>query len=968
MHIISTLLTAWLLSAGTWVLAKDGTPEAVDFNAHVRPIFNSHCIACHGGVKQAANLSFIRRASAVAAAESGEVPVKPGDAAHSELVRRITAGEDERMPPAEHGKPLTVAEIEILKKWIDQGAKWDEHWAYVAPVKHELPKVKRADWPMQPLDYFILARLEAEGLQPSPPADRRAWLRRVSFDLTGLPPTSKELNDFLFDNSSQAYEKVVDRLLASPAYGERWTSLWLDLARYADTVGFERDPHRNIWPYKDWLIRAFNADMPFDEFTIKQLAGDMLDDATIDDLLATAFHRNTQTNTEGGTDDEEFRLQAVMDRVNTTWQVWQATTFGCTQCHSHPYAPFDNNEYYKFLAILNNTRDCDVREEYPLLEVPLEEKDRERALKLDRRISHLRRSLFKQFQAASEEMKWSNLPFDNATMTVKGTAKLRIAKTADGLTEVFAEGTIANHPVYTLESPVPAGVERLTALQIEVLPIDMEAAKRTPEAGFVLSQFQGFLIRSGEQEPQKIDFQVVFADEAEPLLDPAGSFEKGGFGWSEYTRLSRPRSAVFIPRKPVELKPDDRLRLTLNQDIVVDGSLAMFIRRSRYAISGSERWSQLVDNAEFKSQREELAKAKGERKKIPNVDIPITQELASIANRHTYQFERGNWLDKGTEVQPDTPAIFPPLPKDVAHDRLAMARWLVSKENPLTARVMVNRLWAEVFGVGIVETLEDFGSSGQAPSHPELLDYLAVEFRDDLKWSMKKLLREIALSATYRQDSKASKQLHERDASNRLLAHGPRKRLAAEMVRDQALEVAGLLSRKMYGAPVMPPQPEGVWRSVYNGAQWKTSKGEDRYRRALYTYWKRTSGYPSMMAFDAPSREVCTARRIVTNTPLQALATLNDEAQMEFADALAKRMESEGGKSITEQAKWAYELVTTQVPSSATVADLADLYRETLEVYKQQPAEMEKLHKTPEFAARALVANAILNLDAALTK
>lgn len=967
MHIISTLLTAGLLLAGSGAWAKDAAPEAVDFNAHVRPIFNSHCIACHGGVKQAANLSFIRRASVVAAAESGEIPVKPGDAAHSELVRRITAGEDERMPPAEHGKPLTATEIETLKKWIEQGAKWDEHWAYVAPVKHELPKVKRADWPMQPLDYFILARLEAEGLQPSPPADRRAWLRRVSFDLTGLPPTSKELNDFLLDNSPQAYEKVVDRLLASPAYGERWTSMWLDLARYADTVGFERDPHRNIWPYKDWLIRAFNADMPFDQFTIKQLAGDMLDDPSIDDLLATAFHRNTQTNTEGGTDDEEFRLQAVLDRVNTTWQVWQATTFGCTQCHSHPYAPFDNNEYYKFLAILNNTRDCDVVQEYPVLEVPLKDGDREEARKLDRRKSQLQRELFNLVLAAGREANWANLSLDKASLNQKPPARLRLA-TVDGQVEMHAEGTIANSPTYTVETPAPQGVERLTALKIEVLPKDLEAAMRIPEAGFVLSQFRGFVISPDAKEPRPIEFAAVYADEAEPIIDPEGSLGKDHFGWSQYTRLSRPTSAIFLPREPVELKAGDRLQFTLLQSVSTDGSLAMLIRRAKFFASSSDLYAKLVADEGFKSKRAELADVRKQRSKIPNVDVPIAQELTTVAGRHTYMFERGNWLVKGAEVQPNTPAILPPLPKEVAHDRLAMARWLVSKDNPLTARVTVNRLWAEVFGVGIVETLEDFGSSGQAPSHPELLDYLAVQFRDDMQWSMKKLLREMVLSAAYRQDSKASKQLHERDAANRLLARGPRKRLAAEMVRDQALEVAGLLSRKMYGAPVMPPQPDGVWRSVYNGSQWKTSKGEDRYRRAVYTYWKRTSGYPSMMAFDTPSREVCTARRIVTNTPLQALATLNDEAQMEFADALAKRMESEGGKSIAEQARWAYELTTTQEPSPATVADLADLYRETLEVYKQQPAEMEKLHKTPEFAARALVANAILNLDASLTK
>ncbi|MCC7085922.1 MAG: PSD1 domain-containing protein [Pirellulales bacterium] len=948
--------------------AKGDAPEAIDFNGQVRPIFNNHCIACHGGVKQASELSFLRRSSVLAPAESGEIPIKPGDAEHSELMRRVTADEDERMPPSDHGKPLTAAEIDILRRWIDQGAQWDEHWAYVAPVKQDPPAVKRDDWCIKPLDHFILSRLEQEGLQPSPPADRRALLRRVTFDLIGLPPTPQELNDFLHDESPQAYEKVVDRLLSSPAYGERWTSMWLDLARYADTMGFEKDPHRNIWPYKDWLIRAFNADMPYDQFTIKQLAGDLLDDPSIDDLVATAFHRNTQTNTEGGTDDEEFRVQALIDRVNTTWQVWEGTTFGCTQCHSHPYAPFDHDEYYKFLAILNNTRDCDVAEEYPLLAVPLKDDDRPQAHELDGRISQLRQSLFKQFQAVGDEVKWTHLALDQATMANQNTAHLRIAKADDGVAEVLAEGTIANNPVYTLEAPAPAGVDRLTALQIEVLPTDPEAAQRTPEAGFVLSQLQGFVLTPGEKEPRKIDFQVVYSDEAEPTLDPAESLKEGGFGWSAYTRFARLRSAVFIPSKPVELKPGDRLRLTLHQDIVVDGSLAMFIRRSRYAISGSDGWPKWIDSAQFKSQREALAAANEKRNQIASINLPIAEENPEISCRHTYLFERGNWLNKGDEVQPGTPAIFPPLQKDAPHDRLAMARWLVSNDNPLTARVMVNRLWAELFGVGIVETLEDFGSSGQSPSHPELLDSLAVRFRDDMHWSVKQLLREIVLSATYRQDSKASPELHERDASNRLLARGPRERLTAEMVRDQALDVSGLLSRKMYGSPVMPPQPEGVWRSVYNGASWKTSAGEDRYRRALYTYWKRTSGYPSMMAFDTPSREVCTARRIVTNTPLQALATLNDEAQMEFAEALARRMEREGGPSIDEQAKWAYELATNQPPSPATVADLAELYREAVEAYKQQPTEMEKMADSAESAARALVANAILNLDAALTK
>jgi mono/diheme cytochrome c family protein len=937
----------------------------IDFNTQVRPIFNQHCIACHGGIKQAAGLSFIRRATVTAKAESGETPVVPGDPDHSFLLKRVTAADDERMPPADHGRALNAEEIAVLRKWIAQGAPWQEHWAYVKPVKPPLPKVSDPAWCRDALDRFVLARLDLEKLHPSAPADRRTWLRRVSFDLIGLPPTAEEIQTFLADESPQAFETVVDRLLASPRFGERWASVWLDLARYADTMGYEKDTGRNIWPYRDWLIRAFNADMPFDEFTIKQLAGDLLDRPTMDDLIATGFHRNTQTNAEGGTDDEEFRVAAVIDRVNTTWQVWQATTFGCTQCHAHPYAPIDHDEYYKFMAAFNNTRDCDLTEEYPLLDVPLDASQWESARAIDQKLSDLRHSQHREFwKLAADQKLWRGLIPDKAVST--GSAELHVQET-DGQSEILAQGTLAANSQYTIDFPLSQHL-RFEALKIEVLPKDIEAALKTPETGFVLSQLRVYIITPKNEQPREIECQLALCDEAEPFFDPQASLKPDPLGWGAFSKLSQPRSAVFIPKEPIEIEPGERLRLVLVQNKTAADSVPMVIERARFSLSASEQWQKLVSSEEFKNRQQEIVTLQKKRSRIEHVSMPVMCELAADQSRHTYEFERGNWLAKGQEVQAGTPALFPPLPAGAPVNRLTIARWLVSEENPLTARVMVNRLWAQLFGAGIVETAEDFGSSGSPPSHPELLDYLARRFQDDLHWSVKSMLRELVLSATYRQDAKTSMEVRQRDPQNQLLSRGPRNRLTAEMVRDQALAVSGLISDKMYGPPVMPPQPEGVWRSVYNGQKWTAATGADRYRRSIYTYWKRTSGYPSMLSFDAPSRDICTARRIVTNTPLQALTTLNDEAYIECAQALAKRMHAAAGPEIRAELAWAYTEVTGQIAPDDAISTLEKLFNQAQDAYEKNPALSKKLSDRAELAARTVAANAILNLDQALTK
>jgi hypothetical protein len=962
-----------MIGAGSEAATPAGTAaDRVDFAREIRPIFNERCVACHGGVKQAGGLSFLMHDRVLQPTKSGAVPVVRGDPEASEVIFRVTAEEDEiRMPPPEHGPPLSQREIDLLRTWVEQGAEWAEHWAFVPPALQPLPAVRDLAWCRLPLDAFVLARLEKEGIAPSPPADRPAWLRRVSFDLIGLPPTPEEALAFRDDPSPDAYEKVVDRLLASPRYGERWASLWLDLARYADTQGYERDYARTAWPYRDWLIRAFNDDMPFDQFTIKQVAGDLLPDATLDDRIATVFHRNTPTNIEDGTDDEEFRVSAVIDRVNTTWQVWQGVTFGCAQCHSHPYDPFDHEEYYRFLALFNSTRDVDVPEDFPLLRAPVDPADTAKADRLDRRIETLRAELNDRGLAlASNAGQW--VPLRPASAASTGSAQLEV-KDVDGLPELRAGGTISSGSKFTLDCPVPAGVDRLSALRIEVLPEDIETARTSAELGFVLSRLKAWVVPPNHSGPPEdageIKFVAAFDDDPQSFYHVEDSLDNDDHGWGAYALMIRPRTAVFVTERPVALPSGSTLKIELNQKMVATGFHPLVIRRARLSVSQADAWSALIASPADAEGRKELARLRKERSAIPSAPIPVMVEQPAEFRRVTKLFVRGNWLDKGPEVSPGVPKLFSSQATAQPTDRLTLARWLVSDDNPLTARVAVNRVWEQLFGTGLVETLENFGSSGIPPSHPELLDSLALRFRDDLGWSLKRLLRELVLSATYRQDSRNRPDLAERDPQNRLLARGPRFRLAAEMVRDQALAASGLLSAKMHGPPVMPPQPEGIWRSVYNPMTWKTSPGEDRHRRAVYTYWKRTSGYPSFLTFDAPSREVCTARRIRTNTPLQALVTMNDTVYVECAAALADRVRTE--QPAASPAAWierAYERAAGRRPSSKTVDDLLRLYENSLAHYTADADSAAKLAGSPEHAALAVVANAILNLDAVLSR
>jgi hypothetical protein len=673
--VCSTVLKVFLVLLG----ASASLRAEVDYGREIRPILSKNCYACHGpdASSRQANMHLDTRRAATGEDGSHQAII-PGDSANSRVVVRITHP-DLPMPPS--GGRLSAEEIALIKRWIDEGAHYDTHWAFEAPLRPELPEVKDTAWPRNEIDRFVLARLENEGLKPSPEAGRRILIRRVYLDLTGLPPSPGQVEAFVNDASPDAYENVVDELLASPHYGERWARVWLDLARYADSKGYEADRLRSIWPYRDWVIRALNDNMPFDRFTIEQLAGDLLPVFGQESLIATGFHRNTMTNDEGGTDDEEFRDLAIKDRVATTGQVWMGLTWGCAQCHSHKYDPLSHQEFYQLYAFFNQTADADKFEDTP-------------QLRIDK---------------------------DTTTLILR------------------------------------------------------------------------------------------------------------------------------------ELSPDQR--------------------------------------------------------------------------RETHIELRGNFMDPGEKVEPGVPAALHPFPEGAPRNRLGLARWLVDKNNPLTARVTVNRFWARLFGVGIVETEEDFGNQGALPTHPKLLDWLATEFMR-LDWDMKAIQKAIVMSATYRQTSDGTAEAVEHDPRNQLLARGPRVRLTAEEVRDQMLAVSGLLSEKMYGKPVMPLQPENVWQVVYSGDRWETSEGEDRYRRAIYTMMRRTSPYPSMITFDAPSGEVCTMRRVPTNTPLQALVTLNDPIALEAAQHLAARAQKDSAGDPARVIDRAYRLVLARPPTAAEAARLERLHEQ----------------------------------------
>ncbi len=1001
---------------------RNRSADEVHFSRDIRPILNQNCMPCHGGVRQKNGVSFLFRGEALGTGKSGKRTIVPGKPDESELIARVTSSDpDVRMPY--HAPPLSAPQINLLRRWIEQGAKWEDHWAFIAPKPQALPDVKRNDWPRQPLDRFILARLEKEGLSPSPEADRSALLRRVSLDLTGLPPTPEEQAAFLADLSPDAYEKQVDRLLASPHYGERWASMWLDLARYADTKGYEKDMERSgVWPYRDWVIDAFNRNVPYDRFVITQLAGDLFPNATFEDRIATSFHRQTPVNDEGGTDDEEFRTIAVMDRSATTWSVLNGLTMNCVQCHSHPYDPIRHVEYYKALAFFNTTQDADLPEDTPVLRVPKDKARFPEAAQLQKELAALESAVASRGRQVEEQSQWSALSIASATASAAVAAqwetqqlekqladlkhrKLSPKKEKDqrkSLEQAIADmrkkaqaeaGKVNSLPI--VNGDLQAGtdisgmqaydltarldVPAVMALRIEVDPADSEVARHTPELGFIVDRIDAWVMGDSGQDQdkeKKIAFRCFIPDSESSLESAMSSAleskreltdDPGANGFQIVPNLFRTRWIVAVPAEPLRLSPGSRIKLRLTQTEEIDDKPAL-VRRARLSVSGDPRWQTLANDGAWRDNLIKLTKLSRDLTKIPTVPLPVMAEEPAYDQRATLEFERGNFLTKtGPALIPDVPEIFPRLPEGAPRNRLTLANWFFAPRQPLTARTAVNRYWEQLFGTGIVETLENFGSVGEEPSHPELLDWLALHFQNDLHWDMKALLREIVTSATYRQSAKASPALIEKDPRNRLLARGPQQRLTAEMVRDQALLASGLLSDKMGGPPVMPPQPAGVWNTVYNDSKWKDATGPDRYRRAIYTYIKRTSGYPSFLTFDASDHDTSLARRIPTNTPLQALVTLNDPVYYEASEALAQRMLSQQ-RNLEMQIKFGAQLVLSRDPTDRELAALEALFQKARATPALQTVAALRRPSSRELTAMTAVASVLINLDAALTR
>lgn len=990
--------------------------EPVDFARDVMPILAANCHRCHGAEKHEGGLQLHRGADALRGGDSGAVIV-PGNSAESILHQYVAGTGDNVMPPDGEGERLKDEQVALIGRWIDEGAAWpaaadvqgkskaEDHWAYRKPVRPELPSVSRPDWCRNEIDRFVLARLDAEGVAPSPEADKARLIRRVSLDLTGLPPTLAEVDAFLADTSPEAYEKVVDRLLASPAYGERWARPWLDLARYADTQGYEKDNRRSIWRYRDWVIDALNRDLPFDQFTIEQLAGDLLPNATLEQRIATGLHRNTMTNTEGGTDNEEFRFEAVVDRVNTTMTIWQGTTFMCCQCHSHKYDPFTQRDYWQFYAFLNNTADTDLDDDAPFVEAPPAE--------LAARIATLQSEIAVLESAMTAETPATDAAFDAweaaqrsaraAWKPLEATAVAESGATfaAQEDRSLLVSGDTPDKENYTLTAKLDGG--RINALLLEAVAdasLPGNGPGRADNGNFVVNEFRAELITGEGAAPQPIKFSRAVADHEQGDSKFAAAHLIDGdsaTGWAIGPETGKGHEVILALAEPITPGPDAELRIRLEQQHGEKHVLGRFRisaaeltdpaavtplapeAQSLVAKSAAERTpdeqAQLKElfrrvAPHFQAMRERIAELRRTMPKPPTT--LVMNELAEP--RKSYIHVRGAYLTKGEEVQAAPPAILNPLPDGAPLNRLTLAQWLVSPENPLTARVTVNRIWQQYFGQGIVATSEDFGTQGDPPTHPELLDWLATEFMAR-GWSMKQLHRTIVTSATYRQDARATADLVERDPNNRLYARGPRVRLEAEMLRDQALAISGLLSRKMHGPSVMPPQPDGVWQVVYSGDQWVTSQGEDKYRRGVYTFWRRTSPYPSMITFDAPSREFCVDRRTRSNTPLQALTLLNDQVFIEAAQALAKRMLAAPEAPLAQRLAHGFKLCLAREPSAAEAEQLASLYQSELAHFQQDaPAAVAMCGGVVEgmdssqLAALTVVANVLLNLDETVTK
>ncbi|MEM1450780.1 MAG: DUF1553 domain-containing protein [Planctomycetota bacterium] len=1157
---MAALTLALLALAAQSPAAADDGP---DFALEVRPLLARRCFACHGNDEETreAGLRLDLREEAMRDRD-GFAALVPGDLEESELWARVT-DEFDPMPPEHAGAPLDEDELSILRRWIESGAEYAPHWAFVAPERPDPPLEGTGEG--HPIDAFLRAALLERGLDLSEPANDHALLRRLSLDLTGLAPTPEEARDYAASTDPAKFEKAVERLLGSDAYSERWAAVWLDLARYADSAGHGSDPLRTIWRYRDWVIEAFDRNLPFDEFTVQQLAGDLVPDASTDTRLATAFHRNTMTNTEGGTDDEEFRVLAVKDRVNTTMEVWMGLTAGCAECHSHKYDPISQVEYYELFDLFNQTADTDRNDDRPRLSTPtrMQRAEHER---LTAELANVRARLDRPLDtdeetwaeleaglraSAASSAWWSDvlvdvvapeedlprrLGDDSVLITGSPASATRVATlSATDAAPTALRVDALSHPSLPRGGPgrnsasgnfvltdlavraidpearplharrvrieLPGSKRILSLAEVEVFDASgaraegVESVEQSSTAyggpaeravdgetsgayeensvthtateddpwwavtfegdvevasvrvwsrtdGRLAERLHGFRVvledatgaalwRSGRLRAPT-DFADVGPSVGEPLqlIATSATHEQPGFearravdgyrndrdGWAVGGGEGRDQAAVFaLP----ELSGPRVLQVTMQHAWGTDHVLGRFrlavastaeppvalasatVEALAVADGGRTDEERALVRAAIRARDPRVAALEREagdlEERIASLGVvttPVMEELAAEERRATHVMVRGNFLQPGEQVHAAVPAAFPPLPEDAPADRLALARWLVSEENPLTARVAVNRVWSRLFGRGIVATEGDFGSQGAQPTHPELLDWLAVEFRES-GWDHRALLRTIVTSRAYRQSSRVHATSLENDPDAVWLSRYPRQRLEAEMVRDVALQAAGLLSTKRFGPSVYPPQPEGLWQAAFNGQRnWKESEGEDRYRRGLYVFLRRTIPYPMLATFDAPSRETCTVCRVPTNTPLQAFVTLNDPVFHEAAQALGRAVASDdqlaaqqaSDGSVEADLAWRGDLrkgveallwrVLARTPSDEHVRTLVNLYIDARGDFARDPDAARRFAgleggssgEAASAAAWTLVASAALNMDAVLTK
>ena len=1052
--------------------AADGPAPAIDYDRQIRPILSNTCFKCHGpdAEERESGLRLDIRDEALKPADSGKRAIVPGKPEASRLIERVFSTDPgEMMPPPETNKKITAAEKDLLRRWIAEGAKYAEHWSFRPPRRPAIPAVKNADWPKNAVDRFILARLEAAGLAPSAEADKTTLIRRATLDLTGLPPTPAEVDAFLADQRPDAYEQLIDRLFSSPHHGERLALDWLDAARYADTHGYHIDSGRDMTRWREWVIDSFNRNQPFDQFTIEQLAGDLLPDATLDQKIASGFNRNHMINFEGGAIPDEYHTAYIIDRVNTTGAVWLGLTVGCAQCHDHKYDPITQRDFYRLFAFFHNVPenglDGSKGNAAPLLKVP-DNQQRQKLEELARDIQKIDRHLasawpevdaaqadWEKSAPARNAVEWTALDPDEFRSQGGATLKKLEDKS------LLATGENPAVETYTIAARVDR--RRITALRLEALLDDTLTAKgpgRSVNGNMVLTDVKlSAAPASGPAAAKPLRFKAASADFSQKDFPVANAIDADlTTGWAIDPQEGKPHTAVFELEQPLAGDGETRLAITLDFQSPFSqhqcGRLRLSVASAAdpHAIQGlPEKIIQIlaiVPEQRTEAERGEVrtyyrtqvsteARAFSEqiaalRQKQAELDklIPTAMVMQEMTTpRDTFLLIRGQYDKKGDKVTPGVPEHIAPFPNDAPLNRLGLARWLVDPTQPLTSRVIVNRYWQMFFGTGLVKTAEDFGSQGESPSHPELLDWLAAEFmtgpdspplskggqggsgqtaiagtatsdatppnppfrrgRGNGAWDTRALLRLIVTSAAYRQSSAVTPELYAHDPENRLLARGPRFRLQAEFIRDQALAVSGLLNRKIGGQSVSPYQPAGLWEELMSRADGKNwtaqtyvqSHGDDLYRRTMYTFWKRTCPPPTLATFDAPDRETCTVRRARTNTPLQALILLNDPTYVEASRKLAERILTEGGQTTDERITFAFRLATARTPSVKELAVLRQIVDRQAADYKHDADAALKLvsvGESPrndkldvaELAAWTTLASVILNLDETVTK